>query len=380
MVGGGHGVALKLCCQLVRRSVKNIATEPLLKIAAIGTVADVAPLIGENRTIAWLGLNGLADPRNRGLRALIRRLGMLGRPLRAVDIGFRIGPRINAAGRLASAETAIDLFSAETDEAAWNLCAELDRMKQLVAEAVELGTYGGGGRLRVMLPSCWESNPQTPETQQPCARSRGDQWHKGVIGLAAGRIAQKYHRPTLVISIDGETAVGSARSIPTIDLHAQLESIADVFTHFGDTSSRRLLLETTRIPELRRRLAESFDRLDEQLFRRDAKIDDALTFAEIDRPFLDAHELLQPFGAGNPQPLFLARNVRVAGRREFGEGCCELSLEDATGRAAAVVWPSVRELDPIFSNGGLIDVVFQVEPDSPPLRECVRRSSMRGIP
>src|SRR5205814_3539854 len=121
-------VAFKLCCELVRRSGKKISTESLLKIAAIGTVADVAPLIGENRTIAWLGLNGLADPRNRGLRALIRRLGMLGRPLRAVDIGFRIGPRINAAGRLASAETAIDLFAAENDEVAWRLCADLDRM------------------------------------------------------------------------------------------------------------------------------------------------------------------------------------------------------------------------------------------------------------
>jgi single-stranded-DNA-specific exonuclease len=124
----GVGVAFKLCCELIRRSGKRVAIESLLKIAAIGTVADVAPLVGENRTIAWLGLNGLADPRNRGLRALIRRLGMLGRPLRAVDIGFRIGPRINAAGRLDSAETAIDLFAASDDNAAWKLCAQLDAM------------------------------------------------------------------------------------------------------------------------------------------------------------------------------------------------------------------------------------------------------------
>src|SRR5206468_10530625 len=124
----GVGVAFKLCCELIRRNGAKISIESLLKIAAIGTVADVAPLIGENRTIAWLGLNGLSDPRNRGLRALIRRLGMLGRPLRAVDIGFRIGPRINAAGRLASAETAIDLFAVATEESAWTLCAELDRL------------------------------------------------------------------------------------------------------------------------------------------------------------------------------------------------------------------------------------------------------------
>src|SRR5204863_4043400 len=124
----GVGVAFKLCCELIRRNGKKISLQSLLKIAAIGTVADVAPLVGENRTIAWLGLQGLSDPRNPGLRALMRRLGMLGRPLRAVDVGFKIGPRINAAGRLSSAETAIDLFAATSEETAWELCAELDRM------------------------------------------------------------------------------------------------------------------------------------------------------------------------------------------------------------------------------------------------------------
>src|ERR1044071_1416004 len=108
----GVGVAFKLCCELIRRNGKKISIESLLKIAAIGTVADVAPLVGENRTIAWLGLHGLVDPRNRGLRALIRRLGLLGKPLRAVDIGFKIGPRINAGRRLASAATSLDPFAA----------------------------------------------------------------------------------------------------------------------------------------------------------------------------------------------------------------------------------------------------------------------------
>src|SRR5512142_219393 len=124
----GVGVAFKLCCELIRRSGKKISTESLLKIAAIGTVADVAPLIGENRVIARLGLDGLADTRNRGLRALLRRLNLQGRPLRASDVGFKIGPRINAAGRLASADTAIQLFAATDDDQAWAICQELDRM------------------------------------------------------------------------------------------------------------------------------------------------------------------------------------------------------------------------------------------------------------
>src|SRR5204862_7459425 len=102
-------MAFKLCCELIRRNEKKISIDSLLKIAAIGTIADVAPLIGENRTIARLGLTGLADPRNPGLRALIRRIGLLGRPLRSVDIGFKSGPRIHAAGGLASPKPATQL-------------------------------------------------------------------------------------------------------------------------------------------------------------------------------------------------------------------------------------------------------------------------------
>ena len=365
----GVGVAFKLCCELIRRAGKSISTESLLKIAAIGTVADVAPLIGENRTIAWLGLNGLSDPRNRGLRALIRRLGMLGRPLRAVDIGFRIGPRINAAGRLASAETAIDLFAAETDEVAWNLCAELDRMNA-ERQAVELEVRKAAEEQVTGLVGCSvavDAVPSNPATQQPSNRVlvlAGENWHKGVIGLAAGRIAQKYHRPTLVISIDGHTGIGSARSIPTIDLHAQLELVADAFTHFGGHEfACGFSLPASRIPELRRRLGENFERLDPHLFRREALIDAAIGFAQIDRAFFEAHELLQPFGAGNPQPLFLTRNVRVLNRRSFGEECCEMLLEDGAARANAVLWPSAKAADAALANGTRADVVFQIEPD-----------------
>src|ERR1051325_6257516 len=124
----GVGVAFKLCCELIRRNAKKMSIGSLLKIAAIRTIADVAPLVGENRTIVRLGLDGLADARNRGLRALLKRLGLSGRAVRASDIGFKIGPRINAAGRLASADTAIQLFAAQSDDAAWELCTELDRM------------------------------------------------------------------------------------------------------------------------------------------------------------------------------------------------------------------------------------------------------------
>jgi single-stranded-DNA-specific exonuclease len=344
----GVGVAFKLCCELIRRAGLKMSTESLLKIAAIGTIADVAPLIGENRTIAWLGLAGLADVRNHGLRALMKRVGLTGRALRAVDIGFKIGPRINAAGRLASANTAIELFAAASEEAAWELCAELDRMnterqqiEQQVRESAET-LIAGGERVLVLA---------------------GEGWHRGVIGLTAGRIAQRHHRPTLVIAIEGDLCVGSARSIPTINLHEQLESVADVFTHFGGHEfACGFSLERRNLDALRTRLQASFAAIPDDAFHREARIDATLTLADLDAEFIAAHEMLQPFGAGNPQPLFLVRDVAVTGTREFAEDCCELTIEDGTGRGTALLWPGVKQLAAGLVRGRS-DLLVHAEPD-----------------
>ncbi|MEA2462807.1 MAG: single-stranded-DNA-specific exonuclease [Acidobacteriota bacterium] len=343
----GVGVAFKLCCELIRHSGRKMSVDSLLKIAAIGTVADVAPLIGENRTITSLGLAGLADVRNPGLRALLKRLGLNGRPLRAVDVGFKIGPRINAAGRLASANTAIDLFAAVDEESAWEICAELDRMNSerqqieiQVRESAE-AQIRGGERVLVLA---------------------GEGWHRGVVGLTAGRLAQRYHRPALVMTIEGDLCVGSGRSIPTIDLHSELEAVSDLFTHFGGHEfACGFSLPRANVPELQRRLHERFETLDEALFRREARVDAELTLADIDDEFMKAHELLQPFGAGNTQPLFVVREVTVTGTRTFAEDCCELSLQDATGRATAVLWPGVKQLASLLTR--TVDLLVHVEPD-----------------
>src|SRR5258708_5834562 len=336
----GVGVAFKLCCELIRRNNKKTQIESLLKIAAIGTVADVAPLIGENRTIAWLGLNGLANPRNPGLRAMIRRLGMLGRPLRSVDIGFKIGPRINAAGRLSSAETAIDLFAAASEEEAWPLCAELDRMnaeRQRIGE--EVLTAAEEQLAGLAAVGVAES------TRGRILIAAGEDWHKGVVGLAAGRLANRHHRPALVISIDGERCVGSGRCIPTVNLHGQLESAADLFTHFGGHEfACGVSLERKNLAALRARLAGQGSALDESLFRHEAHVDSELTLAAIDGHLIAPHQMLQPFGAGNAQPQFVVRDVEGLHTRALAPDCTELSVDDGTGRGVAIIWPSAKAL------------------------------------
>jgi single-stranded-DNA-specific exonuclease len=267
--------------------------------------------------------------------------------VRATDVGFKIGPRINAAGRLASANTAIELFAATTEDAAWQLCAELDRMnaerQQIELEVRESAETQIAGGERILILA-------------------GEGWHKGVLGLTAGRIAQRYHRPTLVMTIDGDRCVGSGRSITTINLHEQLVSVGDLFTHFGGHEfACGFSLETCNLAPLRERLGRAFASLDDSLFRREARIDARLMLADVDREFVAAHEMLQPFGAANPQPLFAAHDVEVVATRMFAEDCCELTLEDASGRASAVLWPSVKELAPLV---GRVDVLFQIEPDA----------------
>lgn len=347
----GVGVAFKLCCELIRRltpaNTRKVSIDSLLKIAAIGTVADVAPLIGENRTITSLGLAGLAQVRNPGLRALLKRLGLEGRALRSVDVGFKIGPRINAAGRLASANTAIDLFAAVDEDAAWSICSELDRMNaerqqiELQVRAQAEAQIRGGERILILA---------------------GEGWHRGVLGLTAGRLAQRYHRPTLVMTIEGTQCVGSGRSISTIDLHSELDAVHELFTHFGGHEfACGFSLEARNLEALRARLQSRFEAFDEVLFRREANVDAELTLAEIDAEFLATHEMLQPFGAGNAQPLFLVRDVTITATRAFGEDCCELSLQDATGTGTAVLWPSVKQLAQQMAQR--VDLLVKVEPD-----------------
>jgi single-stranded-DNA-specific exonuclease len=349
----GVGVVFKLCCELVRRSGSSLSVASLVKIAAIGTVADVAPLTGENRAIVKIGLDGLADPRNPGLRALLRSLQLLGRPLRASDVGFRIGPRINAAGRLASANTAIDLFDAPTEEAAQPLVAELDRLNR-ARQALEKDVLAAA-----------EEAIAAAGAIPPILVVAGDGWHRGVVGLCAGRIAQKYNRPALAIARDGAECVGSGRSIEGIDLHGELTKVADLFTRFGGhTHACGFSLAAENVDALRTRLVAQLAGTDPRTFRRRIEIEGDVPLETIDARFVTDHALLEPFGQENRQPTFVGRECAVEAVREFSPGCFRLTLRQGSRRASAVLWSSVSAaLSDVVSEGRSIDLLFRFEPD-----------------
>lgn len=348
----GVGVAFKLCCELLRRNNGRIATGSLLKIAAIGTIADVAPLIDENRWITKIGLAGLGDVRNPGLRALLRVAGINGMT-RATDVGFRIGPRINAAGRLAHADTAIRLFEARSDEEAWPLALELERLNR-ERQSIEKEVFASADSM---------VNAEALEARVLVLASEA--WHKGVLGLCASRIAQAHNRPTLMMTIEGETCIGSARSVGTVDLHAALESCADLFERFGGHAyACGFSLERSRLEELRRRLSSHFGGLDAQLFSKTVEIEGEAPVGAIDAAFLSEQDVLEPFGAGNPRPQFLLRSVAPKMRREFSADCHAIDLTDNAGHElASVLWPRQRGLAALFRSGATLDVVAQFESD-----------------
>src|ERR1041385_1680550 len=296
----GVGVAFKLVHALFREYGREAQVPAFMKVVAIGTVADVAKLTGENRTIVSIGLKDLAKVANPGLRALIDVAGCGdGSGMTAYDLGFRLGPRINAAGRMDAARAVVELFDTRDFEEARRLANHLDarneERKTVQQQIIDLAVA---------------------ELKDPkecyVAVIAGEGWHRGVIGIAASKIAERLNRPCVVFSIDGEMAHGSGRSIEAYHLLNGLTVCADLFEKFGGHShAAGIAMRRERIAEFRQRLNDhaasclTADDLEPQV-----RID--LELAPETVTFGLARELdaLEPFGAGNPRPVFATRNLR----------------------------------------------------------------------
>src|SRR5438876_6426064 len=274
-------------------------------MVALGTVADVAKLIGENRAIVALGLSDLPRAVNHGLRALIEIAGCGDEgEMTAYDLGFRIGPRINAAGRMDAARAVVELFDAKEKEEARRLAEHLDMRNRERMEAQ-----------REILNRAIEEfeSGVDRESQTHAAVIAGDGWHRGVIGLAASKIAERLHRPCVVISFEGDVGHGSARSIEAYHLFDGLTTCRDLLEKFGGHShAAGLSIRRDRIGEFRRRLNDhaasclTADDLTPAL-----KIDAEVSARTLGFQLSQELCALEPFGAGNPRPLFVTRGLRV---------------------------------------------------------------------
>ena len=296
----GVGVAFKLVHALFREYGREAQVPAFMKVVAIGTVADVAKLTGENRTIVSIGLKDLARVANPGLRALIDVAGCGdGKGMTAYDLGFRLGPRINAAGRMDAARAVVELFDTRNFDEARRLANHLDsrneERKTVQQQIIDLAI----------------AEVKDPE-ECHVAVIAGEGWHRGVIGIAASKIAERLNRPCVVLSIDGEMAHGSGRSIEAYHLLNGLTTCSDLFEKFGGHShAAGITIRPERIEEFRRRLNEhAASCLTPDELEPLVKID--LELRPEDVTFSLARELdaLEPFGAGNPRPVFMTRNLR----------------------------------------------------------------------
>ncbi len=330
----------------------------MLKIVAIGTIADLAPLLGENRVIAKVGLEELLRPRHPGLRALLDVSGLSSKKaLGAGDIGFRIGPRLNAAGRMDTARSVIDLFEAETMEQAMPIAESLDRLnaeRQTAEQAIVDEVVG-----RLMKAP--------PTDVAPFIVMYGEGWHPGVIGIVASRVVDRFHRPTIVLSADSETglAVGSGRSIPGFHLLEALESVAGIFERFGGhKQAAGCTVKIDRIAAMTRELNDyAANALGPEDFLPLLQLDAELSLASITDDFMAELARLEPHGMGNPTPVFGAGGVELAADpKVLKERHLKLRLRQDEASFEAVAW-RMAELEPSMRRGRSVDVAYSVEAD-----------------
>ncbi len=300
----GAGVAFKIAQALLEETGRARLLPSFLKMVAIATIADAVPLVGENRVFARLGLEGLRKPVNAGLRALLANCDLDGsRPLSASDIAFRVAPRLNAAGRMDVAERVIRLFTEKDAGKAAEMAMELNQLNGDRQQAEQ--------RIIEEMHARIEASPELQEAY--CLVLEGEGWHRGVIGICASRVVERWRRPTLVFSCENGEAHGSGRSIPAFHLLQALESCPELFSRFGGHSHAiGCALPAERIPELRSRLdAYARQRLTPEDFVPVLEYDAEIGLEEVTNDFWLGLQKLEPFGTGNPVPVFVVRNAKL---------------------------------------------------------------------
>ncbi len=304
----GCGVAFKLAQALLEtlldRKDQSRLLASFMKVVAIATIADAVPLVGENRVFAKLGLDGLRSPVNAGLKALLEVAELRGaRPLTSGEVGFRIAPRLNAAGRMDVARDVVELFSVKDGARAREIAQRLDKLNGERQEEER--------RILQELESRFEQDPSLRDAF--CIVVDGDGWHRGVIGITATRVVERYGRPALVICREGEEAHGSGRSIPAFHLLEALESCASLFDRYGGHAHAvGFALPAARVAELRSQLdAYAHARLTAADFEPVLELDAEIVLDQVTPELLQVLRLLEPYGMENPEPVFAARAVRL---------------------------------------------------------------------
>jgi len=348
----GIGVVFKLLQALFEKEDKSTSLLPYLKLVSIGTIADIADLRGENRLFVKFGLKELENVSNIGLRSLMEVCGLSGKRVSVGDVGFRIGPRINAAGRMGMTDLAVQLFFESSLPESTELARNLDKLnsdRQKTEERIHkqalnrIKTRSLDKRYKFLILGC-------------------EEWHRGVIGVVTSRLKDYYHRPVILFSYENETAYGSGRSISEFPLIDSLEECKDFFLSYGGhTHAAGCVLALENMAAFKEAInAFASSRIKDEHLKRKIYIDAKIDFADINLSLIENYSLLSPFGIGNPKPVFLTQKAVVVGEPRKIKGKHSKFLVRQNGRVFKALGWGREDWAENIQKGDRIDMVYSL--------------------
>lgn len=351
----GVGVAFKLLQGLYAKlDLPEAELDEYLDLVAIGSCADIVPLIDENRILVRHGLDKINCNPRYGVRALLESSGLSNKEVTAGLIVFVLAPRINAVGRLGDARRAVQLFSSQTLQQARTLARELEKENRARRDIDELTFKEAQEIVEKKL---------NPVEDKAFVLYKGD-WHPGVIGIVASRIVEKFYRPTIMITVMDGVGKGSARSIANFNIYQAIKDCSHLLTGFGGHKyAAGLTIQEAKIPEF----VECFKRVAKEYIKPgdlipSIKIDGEIELAEFTPRFIRLLKLLGPFGPMNMRPIFMSRNLKILGEPNIvGQNHLKLKLEQDGAVLDAIGFNMGEYIDRIEKNNGVIDCVYIVE-------------------
>ncbi len=349
----GVGVAYKLAEALLARiwdlDEARSRLEPQLDLVALGTVADLAPLVGENRLLVKMGLPQISRGRRIGLRALMATAGYAGRSVDVDTIAYGLAPRLNAAGRMGDARLSLELLTCRSEPEAAGMAEQLEAANRERQAATSAAINGARAQL-------------TGLAELPPAIVLAGDYPAGVVGLVAGRLSEEFQRPTFVIELGEEESRGSGRGVPGFDVVQALSEASELLTRFGGHSQAGgFALSTQLIDALRSRLeASAREQLGGDPPRRELYLEAGLRLGSVGPALYQELALLEPFGSGNPRPLFYSQGAQVRDARVVGNNHLKLWLADETGTSSAIGFGMGTEKYDFARRGSLVDCAYTV--------------------
>ncbi len=348
----GTGIAFKLVQALVPALGLPVNLPYyLLDMVALATVADVVPLQGENRILVKHGLRLLSESNWPGVRALVETCGFGGREVRAGHLGFILGPRLNAAGRIGDAADGLRLLLSDNLEEAYALARQLDGMN-LERQAID----------QRILDEALEQVEVTADLDRDASFVlAGDAWHPGVVGIVASRVVERYGRPTFLIAFDGDIGKGSGRSISRFNLHSALLACGDLLERYGGHHmAAGLTIRRDRLDAFRERFGGiARELLAPEDLGPEQRVDLEVVLSDMTYDLERLCRYLEPCGTGNPSPVFGVRNVRLGGWCRVGQGHLKGTLDDGTNRLPAIGFQWADRVP--WLGEGPVDAAFRLE-------------------